>query len=275
MDKTPKQCSCIICGITTTHKGIHYLHMHSSTEDKEKMSRGIQLGGIKQKAYWENYYIENPRTCLQCASIISRYKRKNKFCCRSCSAKHNNTNRQHSTLTKQKISSALKAINHKPIRKKPIIVQESYKPPFTKLYGIGKCTCCDVAFWRLTSNRKTCSPECQRKNSTYRKIIHEYEHNGEIILLESSWEVTIAKWLDIRHIDWCRPKHLVWYDMNNKLRRYFPDFYLPMYDIYLDPKNDYQISISQEKLNYFNNKIRLIYGSVEHIINEVAPIVGV
>lgn len=126
-----------------------------------------------------------------------------------------------------------------------------------------------------TSNKKqTCSPECQRMNSTYRKIVHEYAHNGEILKLESSWEVEIARWLDKSGINWTRPKHIPWNDAQGKKRRYFPDFYLPDLGIYLDPKNSYQIKISEEKLAVITSKVTLIYGEVEHIKNVVSKMAG-
>lgn len=34
---------------------------------------------------------------------------------------------------------------------------------------------------------------------------------------------------------------IVYWDDDGKQRRYVPDFYLPKYDLYLDPKNDYLI----------------------------------
>jgi hypothetical protein len=49
-------------------------------------------------------------------------------------------------------------------------------------------------------------------------------------------------------IYWIRPK-FVWYtDSEDKKRRYYPDFYLPDYDIYLDPKNDYLIQTDTDKI---------------------------
>lgn len=38
--------------------------------------------------------------------------------------------------------------------------------------------------------------------------------------------------------------------MDGKQHRYTPDFYLPEYDIYLDPKNDYLINNINPSLGY-------------------------
>lgn len=60
-------------------------------------------------------------------------------------------------------------------------------------------------------------------------------YNG--IWFDSKWEVTVAKSLDEFGIVWERPKQgFVWTDTG---RKYYPDFFLVNYGIYLDPKNPY------------------------------------
>lgn len=66
--------------------------------------------------------------------------------------------------------------------------------------------------------------------------------NGKTIKLQSSYEVTVAEILDQNQIDWIRPKPLNYFSTSTgRSRKYFPDFYLPKYNIYLDPKNEYLI----------------------------------
>lgn len=60
-------------------------------------------------------------------------------------------------------------------------------------------------------------------------------YNG--IWFDSKWELMVAKSLDENSIKWTRPKNgFVWNDKGNK---YYPDFHLTDYDIFLDPKNEY------------------------------------
>lgn len=271
--------SCLTCRKELSAKGIfsHFLYTHGTEEEKLKMSSGRLLGLSIGKqtqlrnakinlAKAETEYYKLPNYCKYCKNIL-KYKNKFQiFCNHSCHARYENEHRSPETLLK--LSNSLKGKTY-PSRKGIKL----NKPPYTKIpkiyFTLQMCTCCGITF-RNMKQRKTCSPECQRKNSTYRKIVHEYIHNGEILKLESSWEVDIAKWLDIHKIEWTRPKHIVWYDTNGKLRRYFPDFYLPNYDVYLDPKNDYQINISTEKLEKISQQVILIYGSVAHIIDKIA-----
>lgn len=57
------------------------------------------------------------------------------------------------------------------------------------------------------------------------------------ILMDSSWEVLLAKKLDSDNINWVRPNPIKWIDLDGLEHNYFPDFYLLDYDVYLDPKN--------------------------------------
>ena len=202
------------------------------------------------------------KICENCFSIISS-KYGNKFCSKSCSVSFNNSKRLRSEQTKINISNSMKKYIENNREKVNGINASKKLPPHTKIIRIN-CKCCFKLFWS-GHGRICCSSECARSNSTYRKIIHEYEHNGVILKLESSWEVEIAKYLDHLGISWIRPNHLQWVDSKGKKRKYFPDFYLIDYDVYLDPKNEYQIKIGKEKLDAIRTSYTLYYGSVEYL----------
>lgn len=71
----------------------------------------------------------------------------------------------------------------------------------------------------------------------------EYYNN---VWFDSKWEVALAKEFDINSIKWERPK--VGFIWNDSGQRYYPDFYLPEYEVYVEPKNEYLAKIQQEKL---------------------------
>lgn len=78
------------------------------------------------------------------------------------------------------------------------------------------------------------------------------------IWFDSNWEIIVAKSLDENNIKWERPKTgFVWNDKGNK---YYPDFYLPEYNVYLDPKNDYLIEKDFEKIeqSQLRNQIKVL-----------------
>jgi len=72
--------------------------------------------------------------------------------------------------------------------------------------------------------------------------------DGSIIMLDSSWEEVVAMRLDDLNINWIRPDPIKWFDANGLDHHYFPDFYLPDYDIYLDPKNPQAFKVQQPKI---------------------------
>lgn len=56
------------------------------------------------------------------------------------------------------------------------------------------------------------------------------------IMLDSKWEVIVAKFLDEHNIKWSRPSNSFEYFWNNSYHSYYPDFYLEDYDTYIEVK---------------------------------------
>lgn len=203
-------------------------------------------------------YILNPTTCKQCSVSLSYKLRKNKFCSRSCSAVFFNAFRKKSKILNPK---GVKLLS---------------KYPYSSICFL-TCSVCNklVVLKGRKPYRTTCSRECKIHasvgNRTYtngrRLNIYYYnKYEQKEVLLESSWEHEIAKWLDQLNIVWIRPKPIKWFDTKtNKIRLYYPDFYLPEKNLYLDPKNPTAIALSLNKMNTVEKLIPLVYGSVEHI----------
>lgn len=84
---------------------------------------------------------------------------------------------------------------------------------------------------------------------------HRIVYKG--VYLHSSFELKVAQELDKFGIKWIRPNPLNWIDESNVEHRYYPDFYLEDYDIYLDPKNDYLINKDKEKIKRVNEQNRV------------------
>lgn len=75
------------------------------------------------------------------------------------------------------------------------------------------------------------------------------------VWLESSWEHKVAKSLDENNVAWIRPDFLK-YDT----KKYFPDFYLPEHDVYLEPKNPFLVDKDKYKLEAVRqqNNVKII-----------------
>lgn len=152
-----------------------------------------------------------------------------------------------------------------------------------------KCKECNKVFIPDRDGRKFCSQRCagnysikipgmiqklsglakQRGSGGHvsRNIIYFNKGNGERIKLQSNYELRVALELDNNKVNWIRPKSLIWNDSKGDLHRYYPDFYLPDYDVYLDPKNEYLIKKDKIKIAKVSeqNKVRVIVLGVEQL----------
>lgn len=81
--------------------------------------------------------------------------------------------------------------------------------------------------------------------------------DGTVITLDSSWEEALAKRLDEIFVEWIRPEIPIRYvGKDNKEHNYFPDFYLPKYDVYLDPKNPMALKAQKDKVEILQKQMK-------------------
>lgn len=129
------------------------------------------------------------------------------------------------------------------------------------------------------------SEESKRKikqralESCYQRVCKKTEPyvcvDGSIVNLDSSYERKVAKILDENRIQWIRPEPLPWIDNNGVQHHYFPDFYIPHKNLYLDPKNEYCFVAQAEKIScvmkQYNNVMFLHESDLtkEHILSLV------
>jgi len=111
-----------------------------------------------------------------------------------------------------------------------------------------------------------------RCDSLNENAFYSKRHYINGIKLDSSYEYTLALDLNENNIEWTRPKSLKYVDGQGKNRWYLPDFYLPKYDVYLDPKNDFLIQKHAEKIKNVlisNNIILLVLNKNELSWNKI------
>lgn len=197
--------------------------------------------------------------CLSCnKEFLSTTHKKYKKCCSiKCARKYS-----QSFVNTENISKSLKKNPKLELR---ICIMCGRK--FQEIYWKKRKTCNTICHKQLIKKNSTLNPNCGGETG-YR----HYKYKN--ILMDSSWEVELAKWMDNQKIDWerSRKKHMFWWiDKFGNKRRYYPDFYIPKFKIYLDPKNKYKLKNDLDKLNrvVLQNKINLIFGDVKYIVEKI------
>lgn len=102
---------------------------------------------------------------------------------------------------------------------------------------------------------------------------HLKEYNG--VMFDSSYEIQVVSSLDENNVLWEKPSRFSYTDNSGVHHTYTPDIYLPEYDVYLDPKNDFLIENVNPNLGFKDtdkikwvqeqNNIRVIIVDKNHL----------
>lgn len=90
-----------------------------------------------------------------------------------------------------------------------------------------------------------------------KKIKYISKIAGEV-LLDGSWELLVAQYLDKVNINWQRNLNKFPYVYNNKDRTYTPDFYLIDLNLYVEVKG-YKTDLDEAKWNAFTSDLVVLY----------------
>lgn len=220
------------------------------------------------------------KTCPKCNE---EHNKNGRFCSSQCA----NSRGPRTDEFKNKVSLKLKGKNYTtPESIKQSILSRGRTPHIELPNTI--CLICDKD--TNTKHRKTCSNKCLTQ---FKKIVSQQNSNcggqkhthrekimnlkGEIFIAESSFEVKLSSILNSLQIDWIRPKFIWYKDKNDNKRRYYPDFYLTDFDLYLDPKNDYLIKTDIDKIiraAKSNNIFIIIIGENYINVESIKKMVG-
>lgn len=217
-----------------------------------------------------NDILENT-SCPACSNIFNPKTSWGikKFCSNSCAAKFRNKERgPRSQETKNKISNWAKN-NPRGFVADPTKSGLGWKSP-----GIsGKkskskliCTICaecgnTFTYRYASSNRKYCSVSCTNKNKYHPNSnkVHRKVYNG--IQLDSGGEYNFVILLEKYNIKWIKNKHISFpfIKSDGKKSNYWPDFYLPDYNFWVEIKGKRYIRPDDElRRKAVGNNIELI-----------------
>lgn len=228
---------------------IHQQHKYGSLEKlNDRNNKCAQIGyeafekinkkRKEQKQKVSMQWIKEQHTCKTCGKVMTEYYGSGLYCSRSCANKRNLNDE-----TKQKIINTTKKLKN---AKYCLDCSKKLKSSNKS----GYCRSCyrNHRIINETTRHKLSESAIRRNFGGFNFRNKGIYYNG--LKLDSSYEVTVAKSLDNNNIKWIRPKSIYYIDNTGKRRRYIPDFYLPDYNVYLDPKNDYLINSINKSLGY-------------------------
>lgn len=258
-------CSKLFKQLTNKHLSMHSMttkdfkiqfpsHQLVSEEVRQKNKANGKVGKVAASNTQHNrlmdrvdeYHVK-PFLCMQCHAPLPYTKRHNRFCDRTCAGTHTNIHRSFvmSDETKQQISTKLKALGVNPRLAYKRKYGIDYISPGGTIKRVARkttvCSHCHTNFeHRITERRVFCSNACRKHhiggyqpNST---IVHRHIYNG--VTLDSGAELTFAKLLDRFNLPWHKNSSTYfWFtDRHDKQRKYYPDFFLPTLNMWVEIK---------------------------------------
>lgn len=175
-----------------------------------------------------------------------------KFCDKVC--KNNNSLRNHERLCKENPDRQVVVSNFVEYNKKRKVlgIKGTNQYIKSKELGLPKPIMSDITKKKISESAKkrVYTKEQRKKHSesmkravenhpnSYTKNnvvgrVKNIDYNG--IKLKGKWEVIVAKWLDLNNIKWEHETKSFDYEWNG-VRKYYPDFYLPDFDLFIEVK---------------------------------------
>ena len=191
-------------------------------------------------------WISEKHRCQHCGKIMTKKYGSGIFCSITCAH-----SRLHTEETKNKIRHSLEITRN--LRRNQIRDEYENSPKYCKICGKTIpfnrrhreycCTKCGKIAGSLASSKikKDQFLKGELKGCAGHNVKHYIEYKN--VKLDSTYELLLAKDLDMNNIKWEKCTQALSYVTPSKeTHGYIPDFYLPDYDIYLDPKNDFLIN---------------------------------
>ena len=173
-----------------------------------------------------------------------------KYCEKEC--KNNNSLKNHETRCPSNVNRNYKSftIGHtawnKGLTKQTNLLIKEHGEKLSSGYATGRLKLSGVAAFDFETRSRLARNQGfggYRENSGRSKKFRVKDSNGKEVVLQSTYELLCSELLNDLGIKWIRPKSLRY---DGKL--YFPDFYLPEYDIFLDPKNNFKAKQDELKI---------------------------
>lgn len=256
------KCSCIVCREIKSKKGIHSHYLISHTELGKAAHIDIcEAMKISSRKKYEN----TPKKCIECHTLISYENRRANYCSKECRNALSKESGGKSNcvycgcLMKTKSSSIQHEIRCKKNPDRYVIPSRGMlgkkgSNQHIKAKQLGttvdvsestrkKISDANIKRGKLPQKTKDKIRDSMNKavekypesystgNSHHAK---RYYHNG--VMCQGTWELDFYKWCLVQNINVVRCTVSFPYNWNGTTRKYFPDFYLPDLDVWIEVK---------------------------------------
>ena len=216
-----------------------YLEIHNKNHENVSIKNSQQ--SKEKKIQKLTLWVSEKHACEKCGKVMTEKYGSGRFCCRSCANSH-----QKSEQTKNKISIKARK-NREVIKSKQLELQKKsyYSNP-------KKCVICNNIIPFEHKNRKTCCETCYKKHLS--KIAKKNKLGGitkghgtgrggnyKNIHCDSKYELIFLVYCIELNMNIERNfTFFIYTDKDNKQHKYYPDFYFPDLDMFIEIKGYFQ-----------------------------------
>lgn len=194
--------------------------------------------------------------CLNCESELKVGQKK--FCSLSCAAKHRNKHQDWNKVwTKEKRKAAAEKTSS---NRKGFLADPKFFGAKGGKRGLNTtrhhkrieiiCQECSIIFntFPYQHSRKYCSRICSDRNNYHPNSTKVHRKIYKDIQFDSGAEAAFAKLLDQHDIEWIKNKstYFAFINRENKQCRYYPDFFLPKYNWWVEIKGKRYIRVDDD-----------------------------
>lgn len=268
------ECECVVCGKTFL-RGIRWLKrtpVSTCSKECNKVyhARCKQAEEERQLATW----LAENHQCATCGKIMTSKFGTGIFCSRACA-----NSRQHSAETRSKIAQSTLAFydlasSELAISTTCLPLQQHYQAVSNYDANPKYCVICNTKLPYAKRKHQTCSKSCKNKLASSNAIKN---HNGGLTVgggpkntkhgrykgfnCDSIYELVFVIYCLDHNIQFVRNTDYFNYTFEGKIRKYYPDFYLPDSDTYLELKGykDTKVDLKLQAVEAAGKNINILY----------------
>ncbi len=139
-------------------------------------------------------------------------------------------------MTKPSWNKGLTKETDERVRKYSETISKKYKDGTNKVWSDGLTKDTDERIKKSAEIIKYTVTQKIQNNEWHCSFSKSRTHIYKGCSFHGKWEVSFAKYLDLKYINWERPKNNFEYIFENCKHFYTPDFYLPDFDLYIEIK---------------------------------------